>query len=236
VRADVRHQLKQDRFREATIEQVHWAVEHRNALILWGIVVLAAIAIGFGSWAYINHRDELASVELNKAARTYETPISPVATPGYPSFTSVAERAKKAHAEFQAVADQYRHTRNGEVALYLAGLTAIEAGDSKTGEQELKETADHSNNDLAAPAKMALAALYRNSNRDAQALELYKQVVDKPSTTVAKQSAQFELAALYVLRKQPQEARRLYEQIQKENPNSEYSGLAASKLAELPKQ
>lgn len=236
MRADVRHQLKQDRFREATIEQVHWAVEHRNTLILWGGLVVVAIALAFGLWAYINHRDELASIELNKAVRTYDAPITPVATPGFPSFTSVAERAKKAHAEFQAVADQFRHTKNGEVALYFAGLTAIEMGDNNTAEQALKQTADHSSNDLAALAKMALAALYRNTNRETQALELYKQVVDKPASTVAKQSAQFELADLYVLRKQPQEARRIYEQIQKENPNSEFSGLAASKLAELPKQ
>ncbi len=236
MRADVRHQLKQDRFREATIEQVHWAVEHRGTVLLWGGIVLVGVALIFGLWAYNSHRNELASIELNKAVRTYETQISPVSTPGFPTFPSVAERAKKAHAQFQAIADQYGRTRTGEVALYFAGLTAIEMGDNATAERELKQTADGSSNDLSVLAKMALATLYRNTKREAQAIDLYKQVVDKPAATVAKQSAQFELADLYVLKKQPQEARRIYEQIQKENPNSEFSGVAASKLAELPKQ
>lgn len=236
MRADVRHQLKQDRFREATIEQVHWAVEHRNTLLLWGGIAVVAVALMFGLWAYNNHRDELASIELNKAVRTYETPISPVATPGFPSFPTVAERAKKAHEQFQAIADNYRHTKSGEVALYFAGLTATEMGDTTTAERELKQTAEGGSNDLAALAKMALATLYRNTKRDTQAIEVYKQIVDKPAATVAKQSAQFELADVYAKKNQPQEARRIYEQIQKENPNSEFSGLAASKLAELPKQ
>jgi hypothetical protein len=47
VRAETRHQLKQDTFSRVTIgaaeKTAHWSVEHRNTLVV-GIVVLSASA------------------------------------------------------------------------------------------------------------------------------------------------------------------------------------------------
>jgi TolA-binding protein len=45
--------------------------------------------------------------------------------------------------------------------------------------------------------------------------------------------AQFELAALYQEQQQPQEAKRIYEQLQKDNPNTDVANIASSKLAAL---
>lgn len=239
MRADVRHQLKEDRFRAVTAESAHWAVEHRDKLIKAGIALLLVVGLGLGGWLYLSHRNELAGTELNKALRTYNTPLRPANSPeqpGFPSFTSIAERAKKAHGEFQAIADQYGFTKSGEFARYFAGLTAAEMGDSATAEKELKQTADGSSNDLSALAKMALAGLYRDSNRETQAIEIYKQLTDKPASTVSKQTAQVELAGLYAAKNQPKEAQRIYEQLQKENPNTEFAALASAKLQELIKK
>ena len=239
MRADVRHHLKEDRFREVTAESAHWAVEHRDTLMKAGIALLVVAALGIGGWLYVNHRDEAASAELNKAVRTYNTPLRPAGMPeqpGFPSFTSAAERAKKAHDQFQAIADQYSYTKSGEFARYFAGLTAMDMGDNAGAERTLKQTADSSNNDLSALAKMALAALYRDTNRDTQAIDLYKQLTDKPSSTVSKQTAQVELAGLYAAKQQPKEAQRIYEQLQKENPNTEFAALASAKLQELIKK
>ncbi len=239
MRADVRHQLKEDRFREFTAERAHWAVEHKATLIKAGAAVVVLLALAIGGWFYINHRDELASVELSKAVRTYNTPLRPAKSPeqpGFPSFTSATERATKAHQQFETIATQYSHTKSGDFARYFAGLTAIDMGDNAGAERSLKATADASSNDLSALAKMALAALYRNTNRDAQAIELYKQLSDKPASTVSKQAAQIELAGLYASKGQTADARRIYEQLQKDNPNTEFAALASAKLQELIKQ
>lgn len=239
MRADVRHQLKEDRFRQFTAEQAHWAVEHRDSLIKGGIALLVLLVVTVGGWLYLNHRDELASGELSKAVRTYNTPIRPAGSPEqpeFPTFASAAERAAKAHAQFEAIANNYSHAKSADFARYFAGLTAIDTGDNTTAERELKQTADVSSNDLSSLAKIALAALYRNTNRDAQAIDLYKQLSDKPSTTVSKQTAQMELAALYAGKQQTAEARKIYEQIQKENANTEIAALASSKLQELIKK
>ena len=239
MRADVRHQLKEDRFREFTAERAHWAVEHKGTMLKAGAALVALLAIAIGGWLYLNHRDELASAELSKAVRTYSTPLRPANTPeqpGFPTFTSVAERATKAHAQFEAIAAQYSHTRSADFARYFAGLTAIDMGDTAAAERSLKETANVGNQDLSALAKMALAALYRNTNRNPQAVELYKQLSAKPTSTVSKQAAQIELAGLYASQGQTQEARSIYEQLQKENPNTEFAALASSKLQELIKK
>jgi predicted negative regulator of RcsB-dependent stress response len=239
VRADVRHQLKEDSFREFTAERAHWAVEHKDSLIKAGIALVVVLAVAIGGWLYLNHRDELASAELSKAVRTYNTLLRPAGTPeqpGYATFTSATERAKKAHEEFEAIASQYGHTKSGDFARYFSGLTAIDMGDNASAERSLKETADASSNDLSALAKMALASLYRNTNRDPQAIELYKQLSDKPASTVSKQAAQVELAELYASKQQTAEARKIYEQLQKDNPNTEFAALASAKLQELIKK
>ncbi len=80
---------------------------------------------------------------------------------------------------------------------------------------------------------MALASVYRNTGRDKQAIELYKQLAIKPTSTVGKVMAQMELAATYQADNQPLEAKHVYETIQKENPASEAAQLASAKLQQL---
>ena len=59
MRAETRHQLKQDRFSKATFEAaeatVHWSQEHQSKLIAAAVAVIVIAAIAFGGWYYINH-------------------------------------------------------------------------------------------------------------------------------------------------------------------------------------
>ena len=84
--------------------------------------------------------------------------------------------------------------------------------------------------DFASLAKFALASVYRNSNRNKDAIELYKKLADKPTRTVGKVTAQLELAETYQASQQPLEAKRIYEQVVKENPKSEAEATAQAKL------
>jgi predicted negative regulator of RcsB-dependent stress response len=239
VRADVRHQLKEDRFRKFTAEQAHWAVEHRDNLVKASVAGVIVLGLLVGGYFYFNHRDELASGELSKAVRTYNTPIRPAGSPEqpeFPTFASLTERATKAHAQFEAIATQYPHTKSADFARYFSGLTSVDMGDNAAAEKSLKQTADASSNDLSALAKMALASLYHNTNRDQQAIELYQQLTNKPSLTVSKPAAQMELAGLYASKQQTADARKIYEQLQKDNPNTEIASMASSKLQELIKK
>ena len=240
MRAETRHQLKQDRFSRATIDAAertaHWSVEHKNRLIIVAVAVVLVAVVAAGSWYYLNQQDQAASVEMSQAVRTLNMPVRPPNMPAQadaPSFASSAERATAAHKQFQAIADKYPHTHSADFAHYFLGLTAADLGDKPSAERELQKVASSSNSDLAGLAKMALASVYRNSGRSKQAVDLYKQLAAKPTSTVGKVTAELEMAATYQADNQPLEAKRIYQTIQKENPASEAAQMASAKLQEL---
>jgi TolA-binding protein len=240
VRAETRHQLKQDRFSRVTIDAaeatVHWTVEHKAKLIAAVATVLVIAGAAFGGWYYLNEQDQKASVELSQAVRALDTPLRPAgapADPEFPSFASSKERTTEAHKKFQEIVSKYPHTRSSDFARYFLGLTSSQLGDNPSSERELKQVASLHNQDLASLAKFALASVYRNSNRNKEAIDLYNQLIAKPSRMVAKPTAQLELAATYQSANLPLEAKRVYEQVEKENPNTQSAQLASQKLQDL---
>ena len=227
-----RHQLKEDRFAEAVQEQMSWAVEHRKLLTVVGIIVGALVLVLVGAFLYLQARDEKASVALSAALRTYGAPLRPAEAPAQPnvqSFTSLKDRALAAQKEFRAVMQDYPYTRSADFARYWVGATAMDAGDYKTAEQELQPLTSSRRDDLAALAKFALASVYHAEGKDASAIQIYKELIDHPSTAVPKSTAQIELASLYQT-SQPAEAAKLYEQIRKDDPTSAAAQVAGSRL------
>ncbi len=240
MRAETRHSLKEDRFSKTTIKvaesTVDWTVEHQNKLIVGALVLIVLVALGFGGWYYTNSQDEKASLDFGAATRTLEMPVRPAgvpAQPGYDSFASTQERATAARKQFQAIVDSYPHTKTAEMSRYFVGLTSSQLGDNTTAERNLQQVAGSSKKDLAALAKFALASVYQSENKDTQAVELYKQLMDKPTGTISKATAQITLADFYENHQKPDEAKRIYEQIAKENPASEAARLAQQKSTAL---
>jgi predicted negative regulator of RcsB-dependent stress response len=240
VRAETRHRLKEDKFSRATIgaaeATVHWSEEHKSRLIIGAVVVAVVLAATIGGWYYLNQQDQKASMLLNQAVRTMDTQLRPAGAPAEPdiaSFSSAKERTTAAHKQFQAIVDQYPHTRTAEFARYFLGLTSSQLGDNPAAEVDLKAVGSTHNEDLAALAKLALAAVYRDRNRTKDAIDLYNQLIGKPTRSVGKAMVQMELADTYASTQQPADAKRVYEQIQKENPASEVAQLATQKLQQL---
>ncbi|MGA9039262.1 MAG: tetratricopeptide repeat protein [Terriglobales bacterium] len=238
MRAETRHQLKQDRFSQVTIDAAeataHWSVEHKNKVIAGAVILVVVAAAAFGSWYFMNQQDLKASVELGDATRTLDTPVRPAGMPPqpeYPSFASAAERATAAHKQLQTVVDNYPHTKSADFARYFLGLTAEDLGDHAAAESQLKAVASVHDDDLAALANFALASVYRDTNRPKDAIAIYKQLIDKPTASVSKATAQLELAETYKANGQPVDAKQIYEQVQKENPSSPVAPSAANQIA-----
>ncbi len=240
MRAETRHQLKQDRFSKVTFEAAgnaaHWTVEHQSKVIAGAIAILVLAGAAFGGWYYLNSQDEKASAELSIAVRTSETPIRPPGVPvqpGVDSFATSQERATAERKQFQAIVDKYPHTHTAEMARYFVGLAAQQLGDNAAAERDLQQTAGVSNGDLAALGKFALASVYRAENKDAQAIATYKQLMEKPTLGVSKATTQIELAEFYESKHNVAEAKKLYEQVEKENPSTEAASLAQRRAAAL---
>jgi TolA-binding protein len=240
VRAETRHQLKQDAFSRVTIgvaeKTAHWSVEHRNTLLIAGIAIALVLSAIFGGWYYLSAQDEKASLDFAQAVRTMETPLRPAGTPAQPdvpSFTSAKERTEAARKQFQTILDKYPHTRTADMALYFMGVTAAATGDTAKAEANFKNVISSGNRELSSVAKLALASLYGNASRVKDAAALYQELSNKPTSSVSKATAQLELAELYQSSNQPLDAKRIYEQIKKDNPSTEAGQMATQKLAEL---
>ncbi len=211
-------------------------MEHQAKLIAAAVAVVVIAAVAFGGWYYVNTQDEKASAELSTAVRTFETPVRPAgvpAQPGYDTFASPQERATAARKQFQGIVDKYPHKHTADMARYFVGLASSQLNDNAAAERSLQEAAGSSNADLAALGKFALASVYRAENKDAQAVDLYKQLIDKPTIVVSKATAQLELAAFYEAQKNPDEAKKIYDQVEKENPATDAASLAQRRATAL---
>jgi TolA-binding protein len=240
VRAETRHQLKQDAFSRVTIgaaeKTADWTVEHRQTIILAAAAAVVILAAIIGGYYYLNAQDEKASLDLNQALRTMDTQLRPAGTPeqpDFPTFTSVKERAEATKKQLQAIVDHYPHTRTADMARYMLGVNAVTMSDNAAAESNFKAVISDGNRQVASLAKDALAALYGQMNRPKDAAALYQELINKPTDSVSKVTAQLQLAELYQNSNQPLDAKRLYEQIKKENPSNEAGQMATQKLAEL---
>jgi TolA-binding protein len=234
VRTQARHQLKQDRFTATAGEAVSWTVEHRDTLT-WVVGIAAVVlAIVLGGWWYMQSREAAANEALAQAIAVYSAPVGPAAQapPGARTFPTTQERAKTARELFRSVADKDGRTNSGKIARYFVGLTDIDLNDNQAAEQDLKQAASSGNDDVASLAKMALGSLYRKEGKDQQAIQVYKEVADKPTNSAPKVVAQLAMAETYEA-KDPQNARIVYQEIQKESPNSAAAQVAQDKLATL---
>jgi predicted negative regulator of RcsB-dependent stress response len=240
VRAETRHQLQQDTFSRVTIgaaeKTAHWSVEHRNTLTVAGIAVAVIAVVVLGGWYYLSTQDEKAGFDLSLAVRTLDTPLRAAGTPAQPdspSFASVKERAEAGKKQFQGIVDKYPHTRTADLARYFLGVTSESAGDNAAAESNFKAAASTGNKELASVAKLALAVLYGNTDRTKDAVALYQDLINHPTASVSKVTSELQLAELYQTSNQPLDAKRLYEQVKKDNPGADAVQIATQKLAEL---
>lgn len=230
-----RHSLKQNSFAQVTANSVSWLSGHRSSVQRWVIVSIAALAVvvaglGFTAWS-----SGKAQSALNEALDVYSAPlVQPGAPAGNGSYASNADRAKAANQLFAAVASKYGWLSEGAKAHYFAGVTYEDLGNNSAAETELKAAASSWNRNLANLAKLALAGLYHQTNRDAQAIDLYNALAAKPSDTVSKAVAQLDLADLYAATGQQSQAKALWAKVKDDDKEGPAGSLAAQKLAGKP--
>ena len=230
-----RHALKQDSFAQATASSFSWLSGHRTGVQRWVISVVAVLVVGIGGLVFWNLRSTAADSALGAALDTYDAPL---ALPGAPAETGVyataSERSKAANQQFAAVAQQYGWLPEGAKAHYFAGITDQELGQTASAETELKTAAGAWNwgdRNLSNLAKLALAGLYRQTARDAQAIALYNELAAKPSETVSAGVAQLDLADLYVAAGKQDQARALWAKVKDADKDGAAGAIAAQKLA-----
>lgn len=227
-----RHALKGDKFAQATKTSVSWVSGHRSDVLRWTVTIVAALILGIGSVILYNVRLSAAEAALGQAMDTFS---SPLAVPGQPPeagvFTTAADQAKAANKQFAAVAEKYSWLPEGTKAHYFTGVTDQELGQTAAAESELKIAAGAWDRNVANLAKLALAGLYHQTNRDPQAIDLYNAIAAKPSDTVSAGVAQLDLADLFVAEGKQDQARALWAKLKESDKDGAAGSIATQKLA-----
>lgn len=230
--------LKHDKFVDTTAHGLEWAGEHRKSLLRNALIALGVLAVAIVAVIFANHESDAAAAAFGTAMQTYQAALvipGQPSDPGVKTYNSAQDRAKAANAQFMAVADKYGWTRDGKNARYLAGLTYLEQGQTQSAESTLKKVADGWDKELASLAKEALADLYHQTGRDAQAIDLYNQLAAHPTDTVPAGLAQIQLAELYTAEGKTDMANKIYAQLKDKDKTSTGTpgpagALAAQKL------
>jgi predicted negative regulator of RcsB-dependent stress response len=232
VDTQTRHALKQDKFAQAAASSADWISGHRAGVVRWVVTAVVIVAVGVGALVFWNVQSSAAENALGKAVDLYDTPL---AQPGAPAeagvYTTAAARATEANREFVAIAHDFGWLPQGTKARYFAGVTYMELGQNGNAETELNAAAGSWNRNLANLAKLALAGLYHQTNRDGQAISLYNELAAKPSTTVSAGVAQLALADLYVDEGKQDQARALWAKVRDSDKEGAAGQIAEQKLA-----
>lgn len=227
-----RHALKKDKFALAAKSGASWVSEHRSSVVQWSIAGAVALAIVIAGLIFYTVRSSSANTALGAAMDVYNNPLAfPGAPPQPNTYNTSAERAKAANAQFEAVAQKYGWMRQGEMAKYFAGITNQELGQTAAAENELKSVAGSWDRNLANLAKVALAGIYHQNKQDSQAIDLYNQIMNKPSATVSAAAAQLDLADLYSDEGKTDQARALWAKIQDSDKEGAAGQIAGQKLS-----
>jgi predicted negative regulator of RcsB-dependent stress response len=214
----LRKDLKKDEIRERFVHGVESVASHQQTM--W-VVVSAALVVAlavFGWSTYSKRQTTKAAAALDDAMKTFQarirTPGEP-AQPGEDTYVDEKNKYTDAEKKFLEVAKQYTRTRPGQVARYYAALSEEKLKNFADAEKNLKQLDSSGDESLTGLARFQLAWVYAQNNKGPQAVELYKQLADKPTTFVPKPLVLLTLADYY-RKTDPAQASTLYNQVKKD--------------------
>ncbi|HEY6846302.1 MAG TPA: coatomer subunit epsilon [Terracidiphilus sp.] len=227
-----RHALKNDKFAQATASSMSWVSGHRSGVLRWVIAAVVVAALLLGVLVFWNLRSSAANSAFGAALDTYDAALAqPGAPPEKGVYTTAADRSRAANKQFASVAEQYGWLPEGTKAHYFVGITDRELGQTADAEKELKIAARAWDSNLSNLAKLALAGVYEQSSRAAEAIDLYNELAAKPSETVSANVARLDLANLYASTGKQDQARALWAKVKDADKDGAAGSIAAQKLA-----
>ena len=217
-----RKELKQDKIKE-TIEHGAEAVISHGQFTLIVVIVILAVALGYGGWRfYVDRQTVAASVDFDGAVKVYQGRIATVSDPADPSepfYPDESARAREAMQKFIKVADKYPNTNPGKLARYYSALCLENLDRHNQALEELKKISGGGDKELAAMAQYQMAIIYSRTGKPDDAVKVFRTLADKQSALVPRPLVLLELAG--VLRSSnPKEAATIYQQIKKEFPDT----------------
>jgi hypothetical protein len=177
----------------------------KTILIVLGVVV--AVGIGsFFTYRYFSRKADRARTALGAAIKIQEAQVTSTPTPGSTdlTFPTEKERAEKALAAFEGVANNYGEPYH-TTAVYFIALDHLVL-DRPKGLNELTELTKTKDATIATLSKFALAQAKEADNDLAGAAAIYAELVKLNSAEIPADSANVALANVYSKQGKKQEA------------------------------
>jgi hypothetical protein len=226
-----RKELKQDNVALKVEETTHFLVTHRPLVIRIGVIVLAVLVVGLGSWFFISSRRDAREQALATALAAQAAPVGAPNPNGGVSFPTEAAKADAVRKDFNSIISSDGGTEEAYAAqYYLAGLD-IAAGKTEDGLKKYDAVISGAGADYSSLAKLAKAQVLFSVNRAPEAQTLLRDLMANPTAMVSKDQAAIALAKA-LASTQPEEARKLLLPIA--STHSEISQIAVTAMADLP--
>jgi predicted negative regulator of RcsB-dependent stress response len=217
-----RKELKQDKIKE-TIEHGAEAVISHGQFTLILVIVILAVALGYGGWRfYIDRQTGLASVDFDAAMKAYQGRIGTTPDPAAPSepfYVDEPTRVQDALKKFTLVADKYPSTNPGKLGRYYSALCLEDLERHNQALEDLKKISNGSDKELASMAQYQMALIYTRTGKPDDGIKLLRALADKPSVLVPRPLVLLELAGA-LRASNPKEATTIYQQIKKDFPDT----------------
>ena len=218
----LRKDLKKDEIRDTFVHGIESVASHQRLMgVVVGAALLVALAV-FGWSTYSRRQTTKAGAALDDAMKIFQARIhaaGETVEPGEVTYVDEKNKYTDADKKFQEVANQYARTRPGQVARYYAALSEEHLKKFDDAEKTLKQLDSSGDESLTGLARFQLAWVYTQNNKGPQAIELYKQLADKPSAFVPKPLVLLTLADYY-RKTDPGQASKLYNQVKQDFPDT----------------
>ena len=216
-----RHELKeQDEITTSLGKVVEFATTRQKELTIGGTVVLLVLVAIFGWRYYTSSRDTRAQIQLAQVFKVFDDTTKPD-----------KQRFEAAITEAQKTVDAYGSLPAGAIAQYYIGLSQEGLGDTAKATESLQAAIDRGDSTIKGAAQFALAGIQKKHGEGPKAIEVYKQLYD--SGNYSKAAVAYELAILYEMSDQPNQARDYYQKIVTEFPDSPFRQAADDALKRM---
>jgi predicted negative regulator of RcsB-dependent stress response len=214
----LRKDLKKDEIRDKFVHGVESVASHQQTMwVVLGAALVVALAV-FGWSTYSKRQTTKAGAALDNAMKIFQARIRAPGEPAQPAEDTYLDEKNKytdAEKKFLEIAKQYERTRPGQVARYYAALSEEKLKKFDDAEKNLKQLDSSGDESLTGLARFQLAWVYTQNKKGPQAVELYKQLADKPTTFVPKPLVMLTLADYY-RKTDPAQASKLYNQVKQD--------------------
>jgi predicted negative regulator of RcsB-dependent stress response len=238
-----RHELKRDELLTTVEEFENFSKKYYKEIIavVVGLILVAGAVYGFRFWS--ERQESECNALLGTALKTFHAEVGS-ASPNLfgggqdqanSAFPTAQAKYKKALEQFDNLVRRFPRQKAAGIARYHAGLCQAELGDTGAAIRTLQEASRTSDQSIASLAKLALAGELVRAGKLDDAAKLYRELQDHPTSTVPKATAMLALADA-LRQSRPAQARKIYEQIEREFGSNTYlAGTVKQQIESLPR-